>query len=90
MLISEFEWEEENICHVEEGGLDPDDINAILGGRITVIRNKKLGSGDYKFIGTARGGEVITVVVARTPVSGRWRPVTGWRSTDAEKAIYEH
>lgn len=89
MLISEFEWDEANIEHVRRHGLDVDELNDMLESRITVIRNKDEGSGAYKFIGTARGGQRVTLVVARTSIPGRWRPVTGWRSTDAEKAIYE-
>jgi len=54
----------------------------MLDSRITVVRNKKSGSGDYKFIGKAKGGHLLTLVVARTAVAGRWRPVTGRRNTD--------
>ena len=77
------------MAHLAERGLDPDDIDAMLESRITVIRNKKAGSGDYKFIGRGRGDEPLTIVVARTAVPGRWRPVTGRRSTDAERRSYE-
>jgi len=64
-------------------------------------RNERDGSGHYKLIGRARVGHLVTIVVARTAVPGRWRPVTGRgspsgcipmgcprRSTDAEKDLY--
>jgi uncharacterized DUF497 family protein len=81
MLIVEFEWDDENVEHMARHGLDLDEVNAMLNSRITVIRNKRAGSGQYKFIGRARGGDLITVVVARTATPGRWRPITGARNT---------
>jgi hypothetical protein len=39
----------------------------------------------YKFIGRGRGGRALTVVVTATSTAGRWRPITGWESTDAER-----
>ncbi|HLJ66115.1 MAG TPA: hypothetical protein VKX16_01985 [Chloroflexota bacterium] len=89
MLIFEFEWDDANLAHLAERGLAPDDVEAMLESRITVWRNKRSGSGEYKFIGLGRAGVPLTIVVARTAVSGRWRPVTGRRSTDAERRIYE-
>jgi hypothetical protein len=89
-LIVEFEWDDGNIQHLAERGLQVDEVDAMLGSRITVIRNKREGSGQYKFVGKARGGHLVTIVVARTAISGRWRPVTGRRSSDAEKAVYEN
>lgn len=90
MLIIEFEWDDANMAHLAECGLDPDDVDAMLESRIAVIRNKKAGSGDYKFIGRGRGDRPITIVVARTAAPGRWRPITARRSSDAERPTYEH
>jgi uncharacterized DUF497 family protein len=89
MLVTEFEWDDGNLEHLAAHGLDANDVNAMLASRITAIRNKRAGSGDYKVIGRGKGGELLTVVVARTGVPGRWRPVTGRRSSDAERKIYE-
>lgn len=77
MLIVEFEWDDDNLAHLAERGLDPLDISAMLESRITVVRNKRAGSGHYKFYGRGRGGQPLLVVVARTGVPGRWRPITG-------------
>ena len=90
MLIVEFEWDDANIQHLAERGLQPEEVDAMLGSRITVVRNRRSGSRKYKFIGRARGGQVVTIVAARTAVPGRWRPVTGRRSSDAEKAAHEN
>jgi uncharacterized DUF497 family protein len=89
VLIVEFEWDDGNVTHLAERGLDASDVNAMLASRITTLRNKRAGSGEYKFIGRGKGGELLTIVVARTAEPGRWRPVTGRRSTDGEQKIYE-
>lgn len=89
MLVVEFEWDDANVAHLADRGLDPDDVNAMLGSRMTRLRNKRAGSGDYKLIGRGRGGQVLTLVVAGTAEAGRWRPVSGRRATDAERKIYE-
>ena len=90
MLILEFEWDDGNTAHLADRGLTPDDVDAMLESRITVMRNKKAGSGEYKLIGHGSGDQPITIVVARTAVTGRWRPITGSRSTDAERRIHGH
>lgn len=89
MLIVEFEWDDANVAHVVERGLEIADVDAMLSSRITTIRNKNLRSGDYKFVGRGQEGQLLTIVVSRTAVAGRWRPITGRRATDAEKRKYE-
>lgn len=89
MLIVEFEWDDGNVTHLAERGLDANDVNAMLASRITTLRNKRAGSGEYKLIGHGKGGELLTIVVTRTAEPGRWRPITGRRSTDGERKIYE-
>jgi len=89
MQIFEFEWDDANVAHLGRHGLDPIDVDGMLESRITVVHNKKAGSGDYKFIGRGTSGHLITIVVAQMPTPGRWRPVTGRRSNDAERHAYE-
>lgn len=89
MVVVEFEWDDANMKHVAERGLEVDDVDAMLNSRITTIRNRNVSSGDYKFIGRGRGGQLLTIIVRRTAVPGQWRPVTGRRATDAEKRRYE-
>lgn len=89
MLIVEFEWDDGNVAHLAERGLDVSDVDAMLTSRITALKNKRAGSGDYKFIGRGTGGQLLTIVVARTAEPGRWRPITGRRSTDGERTTYE-
>jgi len=88
MLIVEFEWDDTNEAHLARHGLHPTQVNGMLGSRITAVKNKRTGSGAYKLIGRTGGGILVTVVVAHTAVAGRWRPITGRRSSDAEARLY--
>jgi hypothetical protein len=76
VLIVEFYWDDRNVQHLLERGVDPDDVDAMLVSRITVTKNKRAGSGDYRFDGVGRGGRPVTVVVASTTWPGVWRPVS--------------
>ena len=89
MLIVEFEWDDGNVAHLAERGLDATEVDAMLASRITALKNKRSGSGEYKLVGRGIGGELLTIVVSRTAEPGRWRPITGRRSTDGERNIYE-
>lgn len=60
----------------------------MLTARITVVRNKGSLAGAYRFIGRGRGGAFLTLVVAATGDPSRWRPVTGWPSTEEERKRY--
>ena len=89
MVIREFEVDDANLQHLYERGVTLADLDAMLATRITVIRNKRRASGTYKFVGRGQGGRALTLVVTETPVVGRWRPITGWESTDAERRAAE-
>jgi hypothetical protein len=85
VLIQEFEVDEANLHHLAERAIALGDLDAMLESRIAVIRNKRSRSGSYKFVGRGLGGRALTVVVTRTSTAGRWRPITGWESTNAER-----
>lgn len=40
-------------------------------------------------IGRTVGGRVLTLVIERTVEPTTWLIVTGWRSTDAERKIFD-
>lgn len=85
MLIQEFELDDANLQHLTERGIWTADLDAMLGARMTVVRNKRSGSGAHKFIGRGQGGRPLTIVVTGTSTAGRWRPITAWESTHAEQ-----
>lgn len=88
MRIVEFDWDDHNLAHLGEKGIEPEEVDAMLAARITVVRNKRDRSGSHRFIGRGRGGRFLTVVVTSTSDPGRWRPVTGWESSEEERMRY--
>ena len=56
MRIVEFEWDDNNLAHLGEKGIEPEDVDAMLAARITVVRNKRERPGLYRFVGRGRGG----------------------------------
>ena len=88
MRITEFEWDDENLEHLGPRGIEPEDGDAMLGARITVVKNKGSRSGSHRFIGRGRGGRFLTLVVVATSDPARWRPITGWPSTEEERRRY--
>jgi uncharacterized DUF497 family protein len=83
--IHELEFDENNEAELAAHGVEPQDVWQLLDSRYTVRKNKRSGSGDRRLVGQTHGGRCLTVVLAETPVEGRWRPVTGWDSTTQER-----
>lgn len=85
MRITELEFDEDNEEKLDTHGITPVDVMQILENRYTVRRNKKHRTGARQLIGETNGGRMLTVILAETPVPGRWRPITAWDSTQAER-----
>jgi uncharacterized DUF497 family protein len=83
--IAELEFDDYNIEELAAHGITATEIMQLLENTFTVRRNRKAKAGDRQMIGYTHGGRVLTVVLASTPVPGRWRPVTGWLATDSER-----
>lgn len=83
--IAELEFDEYNMDKLAGHSIGMVEVFQLLDNRFTVRRNKKAGSGDLQLIGRTHGGRVLTVILARTHVDGRWRPITGWSATEAER-----
>jgi hypothetical protein len=83
--ISELEFDDYNEDELAAHSIAPMEVWQLLDDRYTLRHNKKSGSGDRRLVGTTHGGRYLTIVLAATPVPGRWRPVTGWESTPPER-----
>jgi hypothetical protein len=83
--ISELEFDDTNIQKLAVHGVAPQEVMQLLENRFTVRRNKRSRTGERQLIGETNGGRVITVILATTAVPDRWRPITGWDSTAAER-----
>ncbi len=85
MRIIEVEFDDYNVEKLAQHGIQPTEVLQIFENMFTVRRNKKSGSGERQLIGVTNGGRVLTIILASTLVPDRWRPVTGWEATTAER-----
>lgn len=84
--IAELEFDDYNIEELARHRIRPREVLQLLDNAFTVRRNKKHRSGQRQLIGRTHGGRVLTIIMAETSVPDRWRPVTGWDSTEAERS----
>lgn len=89
--IVDLEWDANNVGHVEQH-IAPWLIDEMLeGGRWLSFRNYKGHPPEHRlFIGQTPSGQHVTAVL-REPTwenPGVWRPITGWLSTESERAKF--
>lgn len=87
--IRELEFDDENEAKAASHGVSILELLQLLDGPIRVFKNRKDRSGTHLMIGCTHGGRTITAPIVESAVAGRWRPITAWPSSDAEKARYE-
>jgi uncharacterized DUF497 family protein len=87
--IHELAFDDENEEELGRHGITPGNIEDILAGGYSLVRNKRRRRGLYKIIGKDRGGRIVTVIVEPTRKRTVWRPVTGWPSTRGEITQFE-
>ena len=83
--IAELELDDYNIEELAKHQIRAQEVLQLLENVFTVRRNKKRRSGQRQLIGRTNAGRRLTIILAETLVEGRWRPVTGWESTDEER-----
>jgi hypothetical protein len=87
--VHDFEWDARNEGH-QEHGLDQFIADEVKEGVRLFFHNESGKSGSHKMIGQDEQGCFWTIIIDRTSVAGRWRPITGWPSTDGELSAYEN
>lgn len=85
--IAELEFDDYNIEELARHNIRPRDVLQLLDNVFTVRRNRKHRSGRRQLIGKTHGGRTLTIILVETAVPDRWRPVTGWDSTTAERSV---
>ena len=86
---ADFQWDQHNIDHAERHGITPRLLSRVASGEPLLFAEKRTGrSGSHLLIGPDEAGRFWTVVLARLGAN-RWRPITGWPSTNSEIRLYE-
>lgn len=86
--IAELEIDNDNEGELFRHGITAEELFQLLDDEYRVFRNRRHRAAQVLLIGRTHGGRVLTVPIASTHIEGRWRPVTGWDATAAEKAKY--
>ena len=86
MRISEFEWDEGNVLHLELGhGIKPEEAEEVFVNKPLFRRTKK---GHYVAFGSTGDGRYSTMVFEMKN-KGVVRPITGWDMKRAEIQYYK-
>ncbi len=88
MRIVEFEWDDNNLATLVRRGSSQRTWMLCW---LLVLQSSGTSGRDLGCTGSlagAGGGRFLTVVVTRTADPGRWRPVTGWDSSQEERRRY--
>jgi uncharacterized DUF497 family protein len=85
LKISDFEWDEGNVIHLELGhGIEPEEVEEVFAQAPLFRRTKK---GHYVALGPTGGGRYLTIVF-ELKKQGVIRPITGWDMRKAEIQYY--
>lgn len=88
--ILDLEFDEANESKLAKHGITVREAIQVLDDKFKAFRNRKSRAGEYLLVGRTHGGRLLTMPIVSTSVEGRWRPVTGWDSSNAEKTRYEN
>lgn len=80
MARLDFEWDEENIDHIAQHHVEPDEAEAVFDNRPLILRSQ---AGKYAAYGQSDEGRYLLVVFIRK--SGVCRVITARDLTDDEK-----
>ena len=85
MRISDFEWDEGNVLHLELGhGITPEEAEGVFAYRPLFKRTKKK---HYAVFGVTAAGRYLTIIFELDP-GGIVRVITGWDMKRSEIQYY--
>lgn len=84
MIISEIQWDDENIEHVARHNVNPHEVEDVCFGL-----HISEGAGNQRYIlsGQTAGGRYLNVVIERVG-KGLFRPITGFEMSDNYRRRY--
>jgi len=86
LRISDFEWDEGNVPHLELGhGIEAEEVEEVFANKPLFRRTKK---GHYAAFGPTSSGRYLTVIF-ELKEKGVVRPITGWDMKPAEIKYYK-
>ena len=86
--IDELVWLPANEAKLSHHGIDRVAVEGMIARGEWVVTTHEDYPDQVRVIGPTPDGRAVTVAMAPTGDPAAWRPVTGWDSTDGERAYY--
>lgn len=86
--IRELEIDDENEAKAAAHGVSARELFQLLDDDFVVLRNRRDRKAPYVLAGRTHGGRLIVAPIVESAVEGRWRPITAWEPTEAQRARY--
>jgi uncharacterized DUF497 family protein len=84
----ELEWDDDNIEHLAQHGITPDEVEELFEGPIIRRRGGTDAPDRFRVLGrTAAGRRLALVIQQKRP--GLIRPFTGWEMRPDERELYD-
>jgi len=80
-----FEWDDGNEEELARHHVKAMEVEQVFANDPRWARNKKSGSGDWRMVGRADGGRILTIIVLWKEEERTIRAVTGWDATDGDR-----
>jgi uncharacterized DUF497 family protein len=84
VVISGFDWDDDNILHIERHQFTPDEVEEVFAGHHKIRRTRQRR---YIALGATFDGRLVFVVFARLP-KGLIRVVTARDMEDGERRVF--
>ena len=86
MKIKDFEWDEDNIVHIEmRHGVTPGEAEQVFTENPHYVRDKH---GNYAALGPTEEGRYLVIIFEKKP-KGVARVITGWDMEEGERKLWK-
>lgn len=88
-MIAEWEWDDENVAHLGRHSVTPRIVREVSKIGPKFRENIAAQRATFQMIGPGADIEIWTICILESQdYPGRWRAITGWKATKAEKDWY--
>jgi hypothetical protein len=89
LLVNLLEWDEANESHLADHGLTAEMVEEVLDNDPLFFNNVPGRTATHVMIGVTNSGSHLRISILETH-PGVWRPITGWRSSEAHRLWQQH
>ena len=83
-----WEWDEGNEAELAKHNIAPSEVYEVWQNGPMMVPNRHHRPGDFKMVGLTQANRRVTIIIRFDEIRLTIRPITGWESTNEEKAKY--